>query len=168
MMLKTITHSNCCCQLPEVILSTGNLSSMKDAPLAFSERLAEICHDHGLKPHGRQAALVRIFKSREVEVTQPAVKKWFDGEAIPETEKWIELAQWAGVCFEWLMTGRGPKRIDELYPSRAIAHVAEVMQAMEPEQQYKASKMVDLLAQPAPANESGMETTGPKSSFGGQ
>jgi hypothetical protein len=129
------------------------LSIMKDAGLLFANRLAEICSDHNFKAHGRQAALVRVLKDRGVTVTQPAVKKWFDGEAIPDAEKCIEIASWAKICYEWLMTGRGPKHINELYPTRAIAHVAEVMQAMEANQQYKISQMVDLLAQPAPAND---------------
>lgn len=119
------------------------LLPMKDARLAFAERLVEICTENKLRPHGRQAALARMLK-----ITQPAVKKWFDGESIPDTEKIIELATWAGVCFEWLMTGRGPKRIDELYPTKAIAHVAEIMQAMEPQQQYLVARLADQVAQP--------------------
>jgi len=132
---------------------------MKDARHSFAERLAQICEDRDLRPHGRQAGLVRILKERGIEVTQPAVKKWFDAEVLPDTEKCIELAQWAGVCFEWLMTGRGPKFIDDLYPSRAIAHVVQVMQAMEPDQQTKTSQVIDLLAEP-PAADAGVEGNG--------
>lgn len=116
---------------------------MKDVRLAFSERLIEICTEKKLRPHGRQAALARLLK-----ITQPAVKKWFDGDSIPDTDKVIELAVWGGVCFEWLLTGRGPKRIDELYPTKAIAHVAEIMQAMEPEQQYLVARLADQVAKP--------------------
>jgi hypothetical protein len=126
---------------------------MKSAHAAFAARLAEICTDQGLTPRGRQAALVRMLKGRQVDVTQPAVKKWFDGDSLPDMEKCIEIAQWGRVCFEWLMTGRGPKSIDQLYPSKAIAHVAEVMQAMEPAQQYKTAQVVDLLAQPSAEND---------------
>lgn len=122
---------------------------MKDIRHAFAERLIEICTEKGLKAHGRQAALARHLK-----VTQPAVKKWFDAAAIPDIDKIVELALWGDVCFEWLMTGRGPKRIEELYPTKAIAHVAQVMQAMEPEQQYLAARLVDQVKKPeAPAAE---------------
>jgi hypothetical protein len=116
---------------------------MKDARLAFAERLIEICTEKKLRPHGRQAALGRLFR-----VTQPAVKKWFDGTSLPDTEKTIEIAQWGGVCFEWLMTGRGPKRIEDLYPSKAIAHVATVMQAMEPDQQSLVARLADQVVKP--------------------
>lgn len=142
-MPRTIADSNCLCQLPEVIIGAHILLPMKDVRLAFAERLIEICTEKGLKAHGRQAALARQLK-----VTQPAVKKWFDADAIPDTDKIIELALWCGVCFEWLMTGRGPKRIEELYPTKAIAHVAQVMQAMEPEQQYLAARLVDQVKKP--------------------
>ena len=120
----------------------------KDARLAFAERLIEICTEKGLKAHGRQAALARQLK-----VTQPAVKKWFDGDSIPDTDKIIDLAIWGNVCFEWLTTGRGPKRIDELYPTKAIAHVAEIMQTMEPEQQYLVVRLADQVAKPAEEDE---------------
>lgn len=142
-MSATITDSNYSGQLPEVIDSSNILSPMKDVRLAFSERLIEICTEKNLRPHGRQAALARLLK-----ITQPAVKKWFDGESIPDTDKVIELAVWGGVCFEWLMTGRGPKRIDELYPTKAIAHVAEIMQAMEPEQQHLVARLADQVKKP--------------------
>ena len=168
MMPQTITHSNRSCQLPQVISACRMLVIMKDARIAFAERLSEVCSDKGLRPHGRQAAMVRNLKARGIDVTQPAVKKWFDGEVIPDTDKCIEIAIWGDVCFEWLMTGRGPKRINELYPSRTIAHVAEVMRAMEPEQQYKAAQIVDLFAQPASSNEPIPPNQGDRRSNGGQ
>lgn len=142
-MTQTITCSNCSCQLPEVIIGQHILISMKDARLAFADRLIEICTEKKLKPHGRQAALGRILK-----VTQPGVKKWFDGESLPDTDKLIELAIWGEVCFEWLMTGRGPKRIDELYPTKAIAHVAEIMQNMDIQEQYLVARLADQVAKP--------------------
>lgn len=142
-MPRTITHSNHSGQLPEVIDRANIIPVMKDARLAFSERLIEICSNKKLRPHGRQAALARLLK-----ITQPAVKKWFDGDSLPDTDKIIELAIWGGVCFEWLLTGRGPKRIDELYPSKAIAHVAEIMQTMEPEQQYLVARLADQIKTP--------------------
>lgn len=84
---------------------------MKDVRLAFAERLIEICADKGLKAHGRQAALARQMK-----ISQPAAKKWFDGDAMPDTDKIVEIALWGNVSFEWLMTGRGPKRLGEDSP----------------------------------------------------
>jgi hypothetical protein len=47
---------------------------MKDARIAFAERLSEVCSDKGLRPHGRQAAMVRNLKACGIDVTQPAVK----------------------------------------------------------------------------------------------
>ena len=46
------------------------------------------------------------------------------------------------------MSGRGAKRLDDLYPSMAIAHVAKIMQAMEPEQQYLVARLADQVKKP--------------------
>jgi hypothetical protein len=124
--------------------------AMKKLHTDFAERLAEICLDRGLKPHGRQAGLVRMMKTHGLQVTQPGVKKWFDGEAIPDTDKCIELAIWSGVQFEWLMTGRGRKYIYGEQPSDTISSVAEKMAVMSPQQQYQIMQLVDIIAHPVP------------------
>ncbi|MFM2399978.1 MAG: hypothetical protein RL341_2135 [Pseudomonadota bacterium] len=72
---------------------------------AFAARLHEICEEQGLPLHGRQVALGQVMK-----VSQTAARKWLTGAGFPEVEKGIELARWGNVNFEWLMTGRGPKR----------------------------------------------------------
>lgn len=40
-------------------------------------------------------------------VAQPSVHKWKIGRNYPEPDKIIEIAEAAGVCVEWLYTGRG-------------------------------------------------------------
>ncbi len=123
---------------------------MRDPKLAFAERLKEIADAKGLKQRGRQSALAKLL-----DITQPAVKKWFDGDSLPELEHMIRLATWAGVCVEWLCTGRGPKSPDTPYPTQAIARVAKVMESMSEQQQYLAARLVDQVVQPASAaNES--------------
>jgi len=77
---------------------------MENVTLAFSKRLREICAEKRLKPYGQQAALARL-----VGISQPGVKRWFDGAVMPETPRLIFLAKWAGVTYEWLSTGRGDK-----------------------------------------------------------
>lgn len=126
------------------------LPPMKTVRRAFAERLIEISQDKGLKERGRQADLARLCK-----VTQPAVKKWFDAEALPGMEHCLTLAEWANVCFEWLMTGRGPKHPGDQYQTSAIAHVVEAMQAMEPQQQYLVSRIADEIASNAHATGGG-------------
>jgi hypothetical protein len=121
---------------------------MKNIRLGFSERLAEICADRKLFQHGRQAALMRVFKGQGMKVSQPAIKKWFDRESLPETEKIIFLAIWADVTVEWLMTGRGPKRLGEVYATPSIAGMVEVMQTLETSEQAKLLRMAIALKEP--------------------
>lgn len=129
------------------------LAFMKTLRLEFARRLAEIAENRGFRAHGRQAEAARICK-----VTQPAAKKWFDGDALPGMDHCITLAEWGGVCFEWLMTGRGPKYPGDPYHSPAIAHVVAMMQTMEEPQQYLVSRITDEIAgahRPASATTSG-------------
>lgn len=79
----------------------------------FSSRLREICEDKGL-PRGRglAAALVREMKALKepILISVAGVTKWLNGEGMPELEKAIALANWAGVNVTWLLQGAEPKR----------------------------------------------------------
>lgn len=72
----------------------------------FSQRFAELCDDNEIPPDGkgRQRVLAKKWG-----VSQVTAFKWLRAEAIPETEKCIEIAKGWKVSFEWLMTGRGEK-----------------------------------------------------------
>jgi len=105
---------------------------------AFSRRMHEICDDMKLPAYGRQSEMAKLFN-----VSQKGARKWLEAESFPRWEHIIRITEWAGVTIEWLMSGRGPKTTEQLYPTRAIAHVAEVMQAMEPEQQYLVARLAD-------------------------
>lgn len=74
----------------------------------FSARLNAILDDLGVPPkfEGRQVEVARLFG-----VTQKGARKWLEGESIPAYEVCVEVARRAGVHYEWLMTGRGPKHI---------------------------------------------------------
>lgn len=134
---------------------------------AFARRLNELCDENPdeIPPayKGRQVALATKFN-----VTPNGARKWLQGDTYPAIDKCIEIAKWSGVNFEWLMTGNGAKRPGEIYPTRAIAHVAEVMMAMEPEQQYKIAQMADLFAPPAQDNDGESKNSLNKRAGGGQ
>lgn len=140
---------------------------MKIPHTAFAARLAEICQSKGLKPHGRQAGLARVLTSLDRPITQPAIKKWFDGEALPDMDKFILLATWGGVHLEWLMTGRGPKQINTVYSSDEIYYVAEKMKSMDIEQQRLVARLVDATDQQKAAM-SPTRTTGVQAGFTSQ
>lgn len=44
-------------------------------------------------------------------MTQKAVRKWVEGEGLPETVRLMQIARDFGCHFEWLATGRGPRDI---------------------------------------------------------
>lgn len=121
------------------------IGSMENNPelKAFSRRMHEICNDMNLPTHGRQSDLAKVFN-----VSQKGARKWLEAESFPRWEHVVRITEWAGVTVEWLMTGRGSKKLGDLYPSRAIAHVAEIMQAMEPEQQYLVVRLADQVKKP--------------------
>lgn len=121
---------------------------MNEERLKFAERFNEIAKQLGYEGHGRQTKLATYYKKK-----QPSVKKWFDGEAMPDYEICVDLCKRARVHYEWLMTGRGPKSIDEyLVDNPRIAHALKVMQAMPEYKVDQAVKIIDTLAEPAPGS----------------
>lgn len=86
--------------------------------LAFSARLNEVLDEHGVasKGAGRQIAV-----GKEFGVTQNAVRKWLEGEGVPELTRSIEIAQRYRVCVEWLLTGNGSKYPDVAGEDQASA-----------------------------------------------
>lgn len=118
---------------------------MDTARITFARRLNELCDEKGVPPkhHARQIVIGKLF-----DVSANGARKWLEGESTPQYETCVKIAEWAGVNFEWLMTGRGLKRPGDLYPNKAIEHVALMMLAMEPEQQHLTVRLIDSIAQP--------------------
>jgi transcriptional regulator with XRE-family HTH domain len=56
---------------------------------------------------GRETALAKATGK-----SQPGVRKWLLGEALPNMTSGIELAKLLNVRFEWLMTGRGMMNLE--------------------------------------------------------
>lgn len=64
---------------------------------------------------GTQAEAAKIAGVR-----QPSVSEWNQPGHYPTIESAVRLAERLGVCVEWIMTGRGPKR-----PGTALDHYAD-------------------------------------------
>jgi transcriptional regulator with XRE-family HTH domain len=94
-----------------------------DEKLSFAKRLNEVCDDKKMPVHGRQTELARLFS-----VGPKAARKWLIGEGFPEMELAIKIAKWAGVSFNWLMTGHGPKR--EGHADTKVVVLGEVLESM--------------------------------------
>ncbi len=74
---------------------------MTDHLAEFSTRLNEALTNKGLPVRGRATELAKFFK-----ITPKAASKWLNSEAMPDTKKIIDLAEWLDVSVEWLLTGK--------------------------------------------------------------
>jgi hypothetical protein len=112
---------------------------------AFAQRLHEACTDAGIPPGRGRATQVGSL----VDVGYKGATKWLDGIGMPDMGNATILAQALGVCFEWLMTGRGPKKLDgaqkaaeepgtyRIQPSaKNLAGAIEVFEAVLPPSRY--------------------------------
>ncbi|MGS1071690.1 helix-turn-helix domain-containing protein [Burkholderia glumae] len=79
-----------------------------DERQAFSDRLNLVLDEEGYPPKGsgRQNRL-----AKEWDLSQKGVRKWLEGEGVPETTRLVEMAKRYGVSFEWLATGRDPSTL---------------------------------------------------------
>ncbi len=59
--------------------------------------------EHGLRPTQKDCASL-------IGVKQPSVWEWASQHGSPSMENSIKLGEKLGVCVEWILTGRGPKR----------------------------------------------------------
>lgn len=76
----------------------------------FAERLQQACEQAGIPDErGRIAKIGRLAG-----VTHTAVRKWFNGEQIPSTERCIILAKKLRVNACWLYSGQGDIRENDL------------------------------------------------------
>lgn len=102
-------------QALKVPLCSETISSMTDEDelRAFATRVNEICDEMGVPPKGkaRQTDVGKIFG-----VSQKGARKWLEGEGYCTIAMGKRIAAWAGVSFDWLMTGTLPKRPDETHP----------------------------------------------------
>ncbi len=81
-----------------------------DIKQQFADRLNDALETSGLgvppKGEGRQTFVARMFG-----VSQKGARKWLEAEGFPTLETAIQIARKLNISLEWLMTGRGPKRI---------------------------------------------------------
>lgn len=123
------TESNQC-QALTVTAQSNTVGRMvtndsREVRLAFSRRLNEALDDMGLPPkhQGRQTQAATLFK-----ITQKGVRKWLEGEAIPSTDRWPDVAAKAKVNINWLFFGQGAKRGSEHGLSPAAIKIASAWQ----------------------------------------
>ncbi len=112
---------------------------------AFAARFNEICDDKNVPPKGkaRQTEVSKIFS-----VSQKGARKWLEGEGFPSTDRAIEIAKWAGVQFEWLMTGRGPKKLTHYPMTRQREHLFTLSEKLPEDKVAGAVTFLSVYAEP--------------------
>ncbi|EOH6333344.1 TPA: S24 family peptidase [Citrobacter koseri] len=73
----------------------------------FTARLLHVCQLAGLTGRGRNKNLADLLNKAGVEITTPGVWKWFNAQAIPDSQKIVALSKVLGVRAEWLEYGVG-------------------------------------------------------------
>lgn len=76
-----------------------------DTKLAFAELLKTLCDERKIAERGRQAFFVRLLKANGLKISQPGVKKYFDGEALPDTPKAVVIAKFFNINVNDLLSG---------------------------------------------------------------
>lgn len=103
--------------------------------LGFATRLAEALDLKGV-PKGRGR---RVYLAKAAGVSGESGRKWLAGEALPDMKHAVLLATHLGVCVEWLLTERGPKKV----PSPATVRAIEAMESLPHESQVTLQKVAD-------------------------
>lgn len=93
----------------------------------FSDRLNEALLRAGIPDdRSRRSRMAAMFQ-----VSTESVRKWLEGDSIPDTKRLPEIAKTLGVFGEWLLTGQGP-----MHPADTVR---------EPGGQYVATDEEELL-----------------------
>jgi hypothetical protein len=114
----------------------------------FIERLKDVVTRLGYPEHGRQTALAKRYK-----LAQPSVRKWFTGDSMPAWEISVDLCRRSNTAYEWLLTGRGEKLVQQRQAADPQIDAAlKVMERMTAYQVAQAVKILDTIAEPEPRN----------------
>lgn len=82
----------------------------------FAQRLNKTLDACGVKSRGRASEVHKQFLLRDIEITQPAIRKWLEGESLPGRSNILILAAWLGVRPEWLEYGQEDENYAIHYP----------------------------------------------------
>lgn len=107
---------------------------------AFSERLNGLLDAREFTPKGKGR---QVELGKKYGLTQKAVRKWVEGEGMPETVRMIQLARDFQCNFEWLALGTGPRDRAE-HTVSPYAQLAARLEQASPE----TVKMVELALLP--------------------
>lgn len=80
---------------------------------AFTARLIDACQSAGVVGHGRNKRIADAMKKLGLDVSTPGVWKWFNSQAIPDSQNIVALSKILDVRAEWLEYGVGGKTLGD-------------------------------------------------------
>ena len=110
--------------------------------MQFADRLVIACNDANLPEKGRQTVL-----AKKLQISQPAVAKWFSGKSLPTIDKVIDLSKLLNVEIEWLITGKGVKHFDPNKNSDLIKEATSAMSELDATEQQLVVDFVKMMLQ---------------------
>lgn len=123
----------------------------QDAYQAFAARLLEACADDPTMPKQTDRGFFKALGLRGG-IGYKGAEKWVKGLGMPDMGHSTILAQNLNVSLEWLMTGRGFKRVGTIaiaesaaqyQPSAEVTQLTRTIAALPPEISDAISRLID-------------------------
>ncbi|BCK65858.1 hypothetical protein KAM448_36670 [Aeromonas caviae] len=99
-------------------MTQGNEASPKE----FSERLNLALDQLGWPQHGRIANLARAMSD---DLASTSVRRWLNGEGLPEVKRLGELSRITQKSVQWLLTGNSPHP-EDYTPAKPIRRITQL------------------------------------------
>lgn len=91
-----------------------------------------------------EAPKTQMELAKWLDYSQPMINYWLNGEKLPSMDTAIKISEKFGVRVEWLITGKGSIRIDEI--KQPSSPLFDKINQLCPEQQQIIELMVDQLS----------------------
>ena len=91
-----------------------------------------------------EAPKTQMELAKWLDYSQPMINYWLNGEKLPSMDTAIKISEKFGVRVEWLITGKGSIRIDEI--KQLSSPLLDKFNQLCPEQQQIIELMVDQLS----------------------
>ena len=91
-----------------------------------------------------EAPKTQMELAKWLDYSQPMINYWLNGEKLPSMDTAIKISEKFGVRVEWLITGKGSIRIDEI--KQPSSPLLDKFNQLCPEQQQIIELMVDQLS----------------------
>ena len=123
--------------------------------LDYAKRLKELQTDKGIKTQIELSAWMGFSKS--------IISAWMRGEKIPSMDTALKIAAMFDVCVEWLLTGKGQKKLDDSPNLRNVIDTTN----LTPEQLQAVKLIIAQFEQSNPAKAENKSLTYPTENVGG-